>query len=88
MLAPMATLEAQVAQIWRRLGFGPTRQNVLDGKAMGPSALIDAFFAKPDVGWAASAFPVASASQDAHAGRQLELMAFGPVARGAAAPVA
>ncbi len=88
MLAPMATLEAQVAHIWRRLGFGPTRQNVLDGKAMGPSALIDAFFAKPDVGWAASAFPVASASQDAHAGRQLELMAFGPVARGAAAPVA
>lgn len=83
MLVPMATLEARVAHIWRRLGFGPTYQDVVAGKAMGTTALIDALFAKPDVSWTQSAFPGDSAGQGANAGRQLELMAFGPVAPGA-----
>lgn len=78
----MATLEAQVGHLWRRLGFGPTRKDVVDGKAMGTAALIDALVAKPYVGWAQSAFPSDGAGQSANAGRQLELMAFGPVAPG------
>jgi len=70
-----------VTHIWRRLGFGPTRKDVVDGKAMRTAALIDALFAKPYLGWAQSAFPSDSAGQSANAGRQLELMAFGPVAQ-------
>lgn len=78
----MATLEAQVAHIWRRLGFGPRRTDVTAGMASGTAALIASLGAKPLVSFEASAFPSPSASQDAHARRELELMAFGPVASG------
>ena len=80
----MATVEAQVAHIWRRLGFGPTRADVTAGMSMGTASLIDSLFAKATVSFASAGFPAASASQDAHALRQLELMAFGPVPSGTA----
>ncbi len=82
----MATLEAQVAHIWRRLGFGPRRSDVTAGIGLGTAALIDSMTAKPLVSFAASGFPSSSASQDSHARRQLELMAFGPVASGTTTP--
>ena len=78
----MASLEAQVAHIWRRLGFGPTRKDINAGKGMGTAALVDSLFRRPRVDFAAAGFPSASAGEDAHAGRQLELMAFGPTATG------
>ncbi|MCB1017932.1 MAG: DUF1800 family protein [Acidimicrobiales bacterium] len=78
----MASLEAQVAHIWRRLGFGPTRKDINAGKGMGTAALVDSLFRRPRVDFAAAGFPPASAGEDAHAGRQLELMAFGPTATG------
>ena len=37
----MASIEAQVAHIWRRLGFGPGPGDVAAGVAMGTTALIN-----------------------------------------------
>lgn len=53
----MATVEAQVARIWRRLGFGPTRADVAAGVARGPRRLIEDLLAKPLVPWSAAGFP-------------------------------
>jgi uncharacterized protein (DUF1800 family) len=83
----MATAEAKVAHIWRRLGFGPTKADLTAGVALGPSALLDRLLAKPLVTFPASAFPTGD-NQDALARRQLELMAFGPVAAGRTTPAA
>lgn len=80
----MATLEAQVAHIWRRLGFGPTRKDINAGKGMGTAQLINTLFRKAQVDFSACGFPSASAGEGAHAGRQLELMAFGPGPTGSA----
>ncbi len=37
----MASPEAQIAHIWRRLGFGPGPGDIAAGLAVGPQALID-----------------------------------------------
>ena len=36
----MASVQAQVAHIWKRLGFGPSADDVQNGVAVGPQALI------------------------------------------------
>ena len=78
----MATLDAQIAHIWRRLGFSATRAEVDAGVAIGPSALIDDLLSRPLVPFSACGFPAASASSDASMVRQLEVMAYGPSASG------
>jgi uncharacterized protein (DUF1800 family) len=82
----MATTEAKVAHIWRRLGFGGRRSDLDAGVTKGTAAVLDGFFAKPLITFGQSGFPAASANQDANALRQLELMAWGPVAAGATVP--
>lgn len=74
----MAALDAQVAHIWRRLGFGAVRSEIDAGMAMGTSALVDSLMARPLVPFSAAGFPPASAASDANAMRELEIMAFGP----------
>jgi uncharacterized protein (DUF1800 family) len=74
----MATVEAQVAHIYRRLGFGAVRKEITAGRAMGTAALIKALFRKPLTPFEAAGFPSSSSDQNRHAQRQLELMAFGP----------
>lgn len=82
----MATTAAQVGHIWRRLGFGPTRDDIRVGVALGPRALIDQLLDRPLVAFPASGFPGVTAGQDELARRQLELMAWGPVRKGATRP--
>ena len=77
----MAALDAQVAHIWRRLGFGPTKADIDAGVAQGTQATLNQLLARPQVSWASSAFPT-DQQTDTSALRQLELMAFGPVASG------
>lgn len=84
MLATMATVEAQVAHIWRRLGFGAVRKEINAGIAMGTGELIKTLFRKPLTPFEGAGFPAASADQNRHAQRQLELMAFGPSPTGSA----
>src|SRR5437879_4181573 len=52
----MPTLaERQVAHVWRRLGFGPTADDVVVGVATGPAAVIDDLLSRPlttPAGWA------------------------------------
>lgn len=44
----MASTQAQVAHVWRRLGFGPGPDDVVNGVAAGgPSAVIDDLLARP-----------------------------------------
>ena len=81
----MATLEAQVTHIYRRLGFGAVRKEINAGKAMGTAELITTLFRKPLTPFDAAGFPPASANQNRHAQRQLELMAFGPSPTGSGA---
>ena len=84
MLATMATVEAQVAHIWRRLGFGAVRKEINAGIAMGTGELVKTLFRKPLTPFEGAGFPAASADQNRHAQRQLELMAFGPSPTGSA----
>ncbi len=81
----MATTATQVAHIWRRLGFGPTKDDLDAGEAMGPGALVDWMLTRPSTAFAAAGYPSpADGNHDPIALRQLELMAFGPVAAGVA----
>lgn len=78
----MATVEVQVGHIWRRLGFGPVRSDIVNGCAMGTTALIDSLIDKPFVSFT-TAFPQGTDQQENdNARRLLELMAFGPNNRG------
>lgn len=85
----MATIEAQIAHIWRRLGFGATRSELDTGVAAGPAATISELLGRPmSVPTAAQPNPYGwpagtdwQAVGQAHA-RQLELMAFGPTTPG------
>src|SRR4051794_36178837 len=44
----MPTLaERQVAHVWRRLGFGPTPNDITTGAALGPRAVIAALLPPP-----------------------------------------
>jgi len=80
----VAALDAEVAHVWRRLGFGAVRSEIDAGMAMGTSALVDSLLARPLVPFASAGFPPATASTDANAMREMELMAFGPSAPGSA----
>lgn len=82
----MLPVEAKVAHVWRRLGFGPTSKDLRLGAASGLDAVIESFLDKPLVSFAESAFPGPTASVLEGQGRQLELMAFGPVATGVTSP--
>lgn len=79
----MAMVEAQVGHIWRRLGFGPLRSDVVNGCAMGTTALIDSLIDRPFVAWADSMPQGTGQQENDNLRRLLELMAFGPVNRGA-----
>lgn len=81
----MASTATQVAHIWRRLGFGPTKADLDAGDAMGPAALVDWMLARPATAFAAAGYPApVNGNHDPIGLRQLELMAFGPVAAGVA----
>lgn len=41
----MASVEAQVGHIWRRLGFGPTKADITAGVRLGTTGLIEKFLA-------------------------------------------
>ena len=77
-------VEAKVAHVWRRLGFGPTPKVLRSGAALGVDALIESFLAAPLVAFDRTNFPGPNALVVEHQSRQLELMAFGPVATGVA----
>lgn len=91
----MATVDVQVAHIWRRLGFGGTRADIDAGVAMGPQALIASLLARPVI-QSSAAVPnpwVWPAGTDYIAAglamsRQLELMAYGANTSGTAAAAA
>lgn len=73
----MATVEAQVAHVWRRLGFGPTSTDIDAGVAVGVGALIDDLTSRaatPESSWA---FPSGDSWEDmnAFADRMIALMA-------------
>lgn len=53
----MATVDAQVAHVWRRLGFGPTRPEVVAGVTRGPAALVDDLCSRPATDPATWGFP-------------------------------
>lgn len=76
-IASMAPVDAQVAHIWRRLGFGPEPGDVEAGVAMGPSALIDDLCARPPTTQADWAWPVTGdwTEQGLFFHRIIELMA-------------
>ena len=40
-------VERQVAHVWRRLGFGPTAQDLTNGAAVGPQAVITDLLNRP-----------------------------------------
>lgn len=79
----MANVEVQVAHIWRRLGFGPQRNEIISGVALGPTALVDALVDRAYI-TATDALPQGPNQQENdNLRRVLELMSFGPVTRGA-----
>jgi uncharacterized protein (DUF1800 family) len=69
--------ERQVAHIWRRLGFGPTRGDLDHGVAIGTKALIDELLHRPPTTPAQWKLPRLNSWEDQapYLGRQLELMA-------------
>jgi uncharacterized protein (DUF1800 family) len=75
----MATLEAQVAHIWRRLGFGATRAQIDAGLNVGPAALIDDLCNRPLTTPADWKFPVNTdyTVTEKYMSRMIELMAYG-----------
>jgi uncharacterized protein (DUF1800 family) len=73
----MATLEAQIAHVWRRLGFGPTRADLDAGLAAGLPAVIDDLTSRPPVPLAQAGYPAVAAGQGAVMARHLEVLAFG-----------
>lgn len=76
----MASVEAQVAHIWRRLGFGPAPGDVEEGVAVGPQALIEDLCARPATTEADWAWPVRTdwTEPRAYKSRLFELMAESP----------
>ena len=76
----MASVEAQVAHIWRRLGFGPAPGDVEEGVAVGPQALIEDLCARPATTEATWAWPVRPdwTEPRAYKHRLFELMATSP----------
>lgn len=87
----MASVDVQVAHIWRRLGFGGTRAELDAGVAKGPQAVIADLLSRPPIvataaspnpwGWPAGTDYIAAGLAMT---RQLELMAFGPNTSGTA----
>ncbi|MBV8957199.1 MAG: DUF1800 family protein [Actinobacteria bacterium] len=77
----MASTEAQVAHVWRRLGFGPTPTAVADGVAAGgASAVIESILAVPNpptTNWAWPGGPTNGDSLQNDATRLVELAATG-----------
>lgn len=84
----VVSIEAKVAHVWRRLGFGPTHRDIRIGAALGVDAVIESFLAKPLVAFDRTGFPPVTAPVVEHQGRQLEMMAFGPVSTGVTTPAA
>lgn len=76
----MASVDGQVAHIWRRLGFGPAPGDVDAGVAVGPQALIEDLCGRPDTTEADWAWPVRPdwTEQRAYLSRLFELMATSP----------
>ena len=72
----MASVESQVAHIWRRLGFGPAPTDVAEGVAAGPQALIEYLCAQPATTEANWAWPIRPdwTEEKAYKHRLLELM--------------
>lgn len=68
----MATLEAQVAHTWRRLGFGPTIDDIDAGVASGTQSIIDDLTTRPATTEADWGFPTEDSWQ--------EMTRFGEVA--------
>jgi|GEM_PF-3161406 len=75
----MASIEAQVAQVWRRLGFGPTQADIANGVAVGPNALIEELLNRPLTIQANWNFPTNTdyTINDKFVSRMIELMAYG-----------
>src|SRR5690242_17192603 len=75
----MASTALQVAHIWRRLGFGPSAQDISDGVAAGPKAVIDDLLTRPLTGPSDWSFPTGTdwVAEDNWVYRQLSLMAWG-----------
>lgn len=73
----MATVEQQVAHVWRRLGFGPTFADIDAGVAVGVSALIDDLTTRAATSEASWAFPTGDTweGMNAFADRMIALMA-------------
>lgn len=91
----MASIQTQVAHIWRRLGFGPGPGDIAAGVALGPQALINQLLALPATQSSAAepnpwGFPTATdyTAESVYTGRLLELMAFGPNSTGSGATAA
>ena len=91
----MASMQTQVAHIWRRLGFGPAPGDVSAGAATGPQALVDSLLSLPATQSSAATpnpwgFPTATdyTAEGIYTGRMLELMAFGPNTSGSGATAA
>jgi hypothetical protein len=78
----LATVESQVGHIWRRLGFGPLRSDVINGIVAGPTALIDSLVDRPYVSFTSAMPQGATQEENDNCRRVLELMAFGPNTRG------
>lgn len=84
----MASTEAQVAHVWRRLGFGPTRADLDAGVVSGPQAVVADLLGRPFASASGGTdpwgFPTGTdyVAADQYAARMLELMAFGPSATG------
>jgi uncharacterized protein (DUF1800 family) len=74
----MASTEAKVAHVWRRLGFGPKPNDVTDGvSAGGPAAVIESLLsqANPPAGsWGWPGGPTAADAIQNDANRLVELM--------------
>lgn len=61
----MASIEQQVAHVWRRLGFGPTAEDIAGGVAAGgASATIEALLARPPTTESDWAFPAMTSEWD------------------------
>ncbi|MCE7884238.1 MAG: DUF1800 family protein, partial [Actinobacteria bacterium ATB1] len=61
----MASIEQQVAHVWRRLGFGPTAEDIAWGVAAGgASATIEALLARPPTTEYDWAFPALTSEWD------------------------
>lgn len=76
----MASVQAQVAHVWRRLGFGPDPADVDEGLAMGPQALIEDLCSRPATHPADWAWPIRPDWTEArgYQHRLLEIMATSP----------